>query len=80
MAEKVVEVIHYRDSDSSCEMYVFVDGAEVSFREVTIDPGAGYSRADWDEHRVESLDGLSPAARELTTRLFSEAEASQYIG
>ena len=80
MAETVVEVVHYRDSDSSCEMYVFVDGAAVSFREVTIDPGAGYGRSDWDEHRAESLDGLTPHARDLATRLFDEAEESAHIG
>ena len=76
-----VEVIHYRDSDSSCEIYVFVDGEEVAVTaEVTIDPGAGYSRADWDQHRAASLAGLTPHARDLGTRLFEEAEASEYIG
>jgi len=79
MAE-TVEVIHYRDPDSSCEMYVFVDGAKVSLREVTIDPGAGYSRSDWDEHRAESLDRLSPKAQEVATRWFDSAEESKYIG
>ena len=81
MAE-TVEVIHYRDPDSSCEMCVFVDGVEVAVTaEVTIDPGAGYSRADWDQQRAEGLAGLSPSARALATRCFDSAEdKSEYIG
>ncbi|MHB1525019.1 MAG: hypothetical protein ACYCZN_01845 [Candidatus Dormibacteria bacterium] len=81
MAETVVEVVHYRDPDASCEMRVFVDGAEVSFNEVTIDTGAGYSLADWDEHRERALDGLSTKAHDLATRWFDSAEdKSEYIG
>lgn len=80
MAE-TVEVIHYRDPDSSCEMYVFVDGTAVAVTaQVTIDPGAGYSRADWEQHRAESLAGLTPAAHALGTRLFVRGESSEYIG
>lgn len=76
----VVEVLHYRNPDVGCTMLVFLDGAMVSFCEVTIDPGAGYSRSDWDDHRAESLDRLSPNAQEVATRWFDSAEESKYIG
>lgn len=80
MAE-TVEVVHYRDPDASCQIRVFVDGAEVPFNEVTIDPGAGYSLADWEAHRERVVAGLSAEARDLARAWFDSAEAnSEYIG
>ena len=78
----VVEVIHYRTPDYICEMRVFVDGVEVADAvEVTIDPGAGYSLGEWEEHREGSLAGLTPEAHKVAVQWFDSAEDnSEYIG
>ncbi|MBO0838921.1 MAG: hypothetical protein J2P28_25875 [Actinobacteria bacterium] len=73
-----VEVIHYRDSDSACDVAVFVDGEPVDHREVSFDPGAGFTREDWNEIRQE-FEGLSPAARAVAEHWFDMASESKYI-
>lgn len=47
-----IEILHQRDPDSACEVRVFIDGTEIDdsgVDYVSIDPGAGWDGADWDE-------------------------------
>ena len=85
----IVEIVHYRDPDQSCDVAVFVDGIEVrerarlfegdSVRYVSIDPGAGYSRSDWDAARIEDMVGLSPDAQTKVGMCYDDADESRYI-
>jgi len=77
----LIEVIHSRDPDTSCDIHVYVDGVAVaSFTEIDIDPGAGYTREGWNEHRKDSLAALtSPMAIARAAVLFDCAAESQYI-
>ena len=76
-----VEVIHYRIPDAYCVVSVIVDGKlQTDHTEVSIDPGAGYSRADWNEQRRLALDrGLTPAARDIVESSYEDADQSEYI-
>lgn len=60
----MIEIIHYRDPDRTCDLVVFVDGKEVAWTDAkieTIDPGAGWEglKGEWDR-RTRDLTG-SPA-------------------
>jgi len=48
-----------RDPDYECHIGVFVDGFQSDFAEFTVDPGAGDTRADWNESRQLDLEQVS---------------------
>lgn len=86
----IVEIVHYRDPDSACDVAVFVDGIEVnerarlfaddSVRYISIDPGAGYARSDWKAARAEDTEGpLSDDARAKVVACYDDADESKYI-
>ena len=75
-----VELVHYRDPEGYCYLDVFVDGERIDDPTVvTFDPGAGWTRAEWEEHGREILDGLSPAALAYATNCLNDASESEYI-
>lgn len=75
-----VEIVHYRDPDSSCEVAVFVDGVRVQdVTYVSIDPGAGYSRSDWDEGKTQDMLVLSANAAIQAALYYEDADESKYI-
>jgi hypothetical protein len=82
-----VIVVHDRDPDASCELEVFLDGAEVDARDLvvfSIDPGARYA-VDKDsglpEHAPEVLDAArryGPAVHTAVTQAFQTARWSAW--
>ena len=48
-----IEILHYRDPDRGCDIYVYVDGVETDpyteIAYVNVDPGRGHDVEDWDE-------------------------------
>lgn len=80
----LVEIVHYRDPDSSCDVAVFVDGERIADNDLTmisIDPGAGHSRGEWDFGRAEALatPRLSDAAHARALACFEDCDESKYI-
>lgn len=50
-------LIHTRDPDYPCEVRVFYQGYELTpVRMITLDPGAGYTKDDYDESRQTAVD------------------------
>jgi hypothetical protein len=75
-----VEILHQRDPDSSCVVTLFLDGVETDdFTLEDIDPGAGYSPAEWDERVAEVRTSYSPAFRTATLLALGESNDSPYI-
>lgn len=76
-----VEILHNRNPDAACDVQVFVDGVLVlPDRFVSVDPGAGYQRADWDEMKAaEFAEDMSPAFRSAVESSFETADDSKYI-
>lgn len=77
-----VEVLHHRNSDSGCDLRVFVDGVEVGFTLESVDAGAGHERAEWNESLLHTAGNaeLSEAFRVASVDArVSEAEYSKYI-
>jgi hypothetical protein len=77
-----IELIHYRDPDSPCEIAVFLDGVRVpdsQLNQVSLDPGAGYSREEWEAMRMEDIATLSLSAAQLAWSWFKSASESKYI-
>lgn len=73
-----VQILHSRDPDSACDIVVYVDGVLATDVEVEdIDPGRGYSAADWQE-RIDSTDTNTPFGQQAKAWL-EEAADSQYI-
>jgi hypothetical protein len=76
-----VEVFHYRDPDASCNVTVYLNGEQVTdLTAVSIDPGSGHSRQEWNENREhdESSD-ISPAFREEVMSGYDAADSSEFI-
>jgi hypothetical protein len=90
-----IEILHTRDPDMGCEISIYIDGAlaeeggtipfnagtTVHIREESIDPGAGYSRTDWDD-RIESVSTnatLSDAFKADVLAALTQNADSQYI-
>jgi hypothetical protein len=75
-----IEIIVWRDPDSSNEVAVFVDGVAIDNAEViNIDPGAGCSRSDWEESAAGAVAAATPAAAVLIADWFGLAGDSSYI-
>jgi hypothetical protein len=74
-----VEVIGDRDPDGGTALYVFLDGVPITARIDVIDPGAGYTRADWEEQVRQAREHFSPAAAAKAVELYEAAADSKYI-
>lgn len=73
-------MVVYRDPDNGTEVAVFVDGRRDENVGITVvDPGRGHTRADWDDSAALALEGASPAAVELLTDWYAQAENSPHI-
>ncbi|UVK59897.1 hypothetical protein SEA_OBLADI_160 [Gordonia phage ObLaDi] len=58
MSEPNIDIIVDRDPDGDTTLTVFIDGKRIeNYGEHHIDPGRGYSRADWDE-RIEAVEEM----------------------
>lgn len=76
----LIEIIHGRDPDSSCEHTVFLDGGVThDYEIVDLDPGRGWEREDWEEFKESALAGGSPAFRAALEAEFESHDNSQYI-
>lgn len=73
-----VQVIHSRDPDSECGVSVFVNDVRADAGVEDIDPGRGYSRADWAE-RVADFEGDTSAFGQAAQQALIEAADSKYI-
>lgn len=60
-----VELFHDRSPDYECGMQLFIDGAQVTFTEYSIDPGAGHYWHDWIASRAYDIVHASPAVAAL---------------
>ena len=73
-------VVVERHPDSGTEVSTFVDGVAVEARVITVDPGAGWSRADWAELRETAVqDAGSEAARLVVADAFDGYDDSWFI-
>lgn len=73
-----VEVLHVRDPDEGCHIQVFVNGVKVQHTEEDIDPGRGYTRADWNERIAKYAGDQTPFGQAAHSALV-ESDDSQYI-
>ncbi|MFC0314863.1 hypothetical protein ACFQNE_14170 [Gordonia phosphorivorans] len=48
-------------------------------RTYRVDPGAGYTRTEWEQSRADALDGTSGAVRAALTVAYDDAADSVYI-
>lgn len=75
-----IEIVHYRDSDSACDMRIFIDGVE-SYDTVTtyeFDPGAGHQCSDLTFGMEEELAAASDAVRPLVQSFYESALRDKY--
>jgi hypothetical protein len=71
-----IEVVCYRDPEADTTVEVFTDGqpAEPGTVAVTvIDPGKGWSRADWHTAREAAMQGASQPAAGMITEFYDDA-------
>lgn len=76
-----VQILHQRDPDSACTITVWVDGVELDWKGIEIediDPGAGYSREDWDHRTKTAKRRRSAFGRALAEALTASGD-SRYI-
>jgi len=75
-----VEIVHVRDPDSTCELFVFVDGVPCETAEwYDTDPGAGHTTADWDRATEWQVNSACPATADLIREVRGEARQSDHI-
>lgn len=78
-----IELIHSRDPDGGCDITVVLDGTVIDktqVEQVDIDPGYGYSRAEWDATTASMSAAASPAAAALIRRWRDQAaDDSPYV-
>lgn len=75
------EVLIVRDPDGDTEATLFLDGREIACVTEVIDPGAGYTRDEWEEITyATSVDQtLSPGFRKRAAEYRNEWSNSEYI-
>lgn len=75
------EVLHVRDPDSACNIRLWVNGVEVSFDEVSVDPGAGWLRSDWDDYTatIEQPAEYSPGFKAAALEARNEWADNKYV-
>lgn len=64
-----IEVIHNRDPDAHCDLWVFVDGKQVVVEVFDIDPGGGYLKSEWDAATDLHVMQASPSVAKLLRKL-----------
>jgi len=76
-----VEVLHYRDPDSSCDITVWIDGKLVDCTVEDIDPGRGYMMSDWEERIRDNRENTtySEPFRQAVDEALEAASGSKYI-
>lgn len=81
-----VEILHERDPDSSCDVSLYLDGRLITYKdtsyvEESVDPGAGGSLSDWNEHIavLEADEGLSEAFRTAAVEANNRGAESPYL-
>lgn len=76
-----VEVLHVRDPDNYCEVDIYLDGVAARATEQSVDPGAGWTRSDWEAHveEVKNDKSLSPAFRVAALKALERHNTSNYI-
>ena len=80
-----IDIIVTRDPDSSTEINVYVDGKAVwdlpgvKFNIVSLDPGAGYDREDWNEQRDYAARSVHPDLVDEVNELYESLGDSPYI-
>lgn len=82
MAQPQIDVIVYRDPDGDTELSVFLDGRRLSaddFTQHTIDPGAGWTRAEWNERIAETEAMPSSALRDELLAALGDSAGSEFI-
>lgn len=77
-----VEVVVYRDPDGrgadGVDVRVFVEGNPVGVRLFVVDPGAGYSLAEWNNDRAIAVQEASPAAAEVIGELYDTGADTEF--
>lgn len=77
-----IELLHMRDPDSECSNQLYIDGKEImSFVEESIDPGAGWTAAEWEERAKETseITSYSPEFKKQVLLGLGESNDSPYI-
>lgn len=81
-----VEILHERDPDSSCDISLYLDGRLITYKdtayvEESVDPGAGGSLSDWNEHIavLAADEGLSEAFRAAAIGANNRGAESPYL-
>lgn len=79
-----IEILHVRDSDSDCEMRVWIDGERVPSEDVFIedvDPGRGYTKEDWDENieYTRNHENMSPDFKAAALAMLEGNADNKYI-
>lgn len=78
-AHSRVEVVAYRDEDGGTDVNVFLDGRPITAEVTVVDPGAGWTTADWHQHRQMETERASPAAAALIGEHYDRGEHSHHI-
>lgn len=74
-----VEVVGYRDEDGGTDIAAFLDGRPVTPEVSMVDPGAGWTVADWRQHREMETARASPPAAALIGEHYDRGEHSPYV-
>lgn len=82
-----IDLIVVRDPDAATEVHMYIDGiscgptswAGVELNEVHLDPGAGWTRADWNERRDEAVESVHPDVADAVGALYDELGNSPYV-
>lgn len=78
-----IEILHERDPDSDCSIRVWVDGVEVDASNLyvdDVDPGRGYSRADWNENVQGTRDAdTSPSFKAAALAAYDAGFDSEHV-
>lgn len=75
-----IEILHMRDPDGGCDLYVYVDGVLRSDVVVEdVDPGRGWDAEDWDEDTACVPTGYTDAFRRAVVDARESAKDSGYI-
>lgn len=76
-----IEVVVYRDPDGDTDVAVFRGGIEVQDAAVTVvDPGTGWTEADWNAQRWETGVRSSPEVDTALSDAFDRGAATEFVG
>jgi hypothetical protein len=74
-----IEIVTLRDPDASTEVWLFIDGEQVSFEENHIDAGAGYEWSDWVASRASDIASASDKVAALLYGMAVDPPGDEYI-